>query len=106
MAFTEKGSLKRHVQSRHDNFRPYVCRECGKACTRRFLLRKHHLRHHPGIEFDPVVIKEEDQTSAGMDDNSAGFGDSFHGVMDPEECLDGRGEEDDCDDGIAVDNDF
>ena len=49
-SFTQKGNLKRHVNSIHKERKDYMCKFCGKAFSQNNNMKSHINKSHPMLE--------------------------------------------------------
>lgn len=53
-AFKQRRSLVRHEKVKHGSSARRTCTICGCACSRKDLLRRHHLTKHPNLPYNDL----------------------------------------------------
>ena len=64
----DRHDLKRHMYL-HSDVKPFLCFLCGHGLCRRIDVKRHWLRKHPDLPFDPstsVVVVDSVKNSKGM----------------------------------------
>ena len=55
--FYKSCNLKDHFRT-HDKKKPSVCHLCGMTYSQIGNLKKHHIREHPRVEWDPQLARD------------------------------------------------
>uniref|UniRef100_A0A3B5R7E0 C2H2-type domain-containing protein n=1 Tax=Xiphophorus maculatus TaxID=8083 RepID=A0A3B5R7E0_XIPMA len=55
--FTQKETLKLHLERVHGRLQPYGCQDCGKRFSKRSNLKVHQLLHTPGQNLNTAPVQ-------------------------------------------------